>query len=78
MPLGKNDPDFKSKLDFARKLIEEAIASEITFSHIVFDSWYTSCDMIDFIDELGRKFISEVKSDLRLLVKHPVSEKEIY
>jgi SRSO17 transposase len=78
MPLGKNDPDFKSKLDFARELIEEAIAAGIAFSHIVFDSWYASCAMIDFIDDLGKKFISEVKSDRRLLVKHPVSKKEIW
>ncbi|MDP3787666.1 MAG: transposase, partial [Candidatus Omnitrophota bacterium] len=59
MPLGKLDPDFKSKLDFARELIAEAIFSEIQFSHIVFDSWSASCDMIDFIDELGKKFISK-------------------
>jgi hypothetical protein len=78
MPLRKNDPDFKSKLDFAMELIEEAITAGIAFSHIVFDSWYASCDMIDFIDDLGRKFISEVKSDRRLLVEHPVSKKKIW
>jgi hypothetical protein len=78
MPLGKNDPDFKSKLDFAMELIEEAISSEIQFSHILFDSWYASCDMIDFIDGLGKKFISEVKSDRRLLLEHPVSKKEVW
>jgi len=75
---GKNDPDFKSKLDFARELIEEAIASGVPFSHVVFDSWYASCDMIDFIDSEGKKFITEVKSDRRLLVEHPVSKKEIW
>jgi SRSO17 transposase len=75
---GKNDPDFKSKLDFAKELIEETITAGITFSHIVFDSWYASCDMIDFIDDKGKKFISEVKSDRRLLVEHPVSKKETW
>ncbi|MFA4888627.1 MAG: transposase, partial [Candidatus Omnitrophota bacterium] len=68
----------KSKLDFAMELIEEAIAAGVAFSHIVFDSWYASCDIIDFIDDLGRKFISEVKSDRRLLVEHPVSKKEVW
>lgn len=77
-PLGKNDPDFKSKLDFAKELIEEAVAEQIPFSHIVFDSWYSSCDMIDFIDDLGKKFVSEVKSDRRLLVEHPVSKKQTW
>jgi SRSO17 transposase len=75
---GKNDPDFKSKLDFAMELINEAISTGIPFSHIVFDSWYASCDMIDFIDEKGKKFISEVKSDRRLLVEHPVLKKKIW
>jgi SRSO17 transposase len=78
IPLGKNDPDFKSKLDFARQLIEEAIAAGIPFSHIVFDAWYSSFDMIDFIDGLGKKFITEVKSNRRLLVDHPVSKKKIW
>lgn len=75
---GKNDPDFKSKLDFAKELIEETVSASIPFSHIVFDSWYASCDMIDFIDDKGKKFISEVKSDRRLLVEHPVSKKEVW
>jgi len=78
MPLRKNDPDFKSKLDFAMELIEEAITAGIHFSHIVFDSWYSSCDMIDFIETKGKKFISEVKSDRRLLVENPVSKKKIW
>jgi hypothetical protein len=75
---GKNDPDFRSKLDFAKELITEALTANISFSHIVFDSWYASCDMIDFIDERGKRFISEVKSDRRLLVEHPVSKKEVW
>ena len=75
---GKNDPEFKSKLDFAMELIEEAISSNIQFSHIVFDSWYASCGMINFIDGLSKKFISEVKSDRRLLVEHPVSKKKTW
>jgi SRSO17 transposase len=75
---GKNDPDFRSKLDFAKELIEEAITADIPFSHIVFDSWYASCDMIDFIDDLGKRFISEVKSDRRLLIEHPVSKNKVW
>ena len=69
-PLRKNDPDFKSKLDFAKELIDEAITAGINFSHIVFDSWYSSYNMIDFIDE--------AKSDRRLLVDHPLSKKKTW
>jgi len=78
VPLGENDPDFKSKLDFAMELINETIAVDIPFSHIVFDSWYASCDMIDFIDDLGKKFISEAKSNRYLLVEHPVTKKKAW
>ncbi len=69
---------FKSKLDFAMELIEEAVHLNIPFSHIVFDSWYASCDMIDFIDDLVKGFVSEVKSDRRLLIKHPLSKKNVW
>jgi hypothetical protein len=75
---GKNDPDFKSKLDFAKELIEETVIAGIPFSHIVFDSWYASCDMIDFIDDSGKRFISEVKSDRRLFIEHPVSRNKVW
>ena len=75
---GKNDLDFRSKLDFAKELIDEAITTGIPFSHIVFDSWYGSCDMVDFIDDLGKKFISELKSNRFLLVEHPVSKKKAW
>jgi len=74
----KNDPEFKSKLDFAKELIDEAIAAGISFSHIVFDSWYSAYDVIDCIDDKGKKFISEVKSDRRLLVEHPLSKKKTW
>ena len=75
---GKNDPDFKSKLDFAKELIDEAITTDIPFSHIVFDSWYGSCDMIDFIDDKGKKFISELKSNRYLFVEHPATKKKAW
>jgi hypothetical protein len=76
--LGKDNPDFRSKLDFAEELIEEAIAAGIPFSHIAHDSWYASSGMIDFIDEKGKKFICEVKSDRNLLINHPVTKKKIW
>jgi len=75
---GKNDPDFKSKLDFAKELIEETVTAGIPFSHIVFDSWYASCDMIDFIDDKGKRFVSEVKSDRRLFIEHPVLKNKVW
>ncbi len=34
--------------------------------------------MINSIDDLGKKFISEIKSNRRLLVDHPLSKKKIW
>lgn len=75
--LGKDNPDFRSKLELAKELINDAIDKNIPFSHIVFDSWYTSNDVIDFIDTKGKRFISEVKSDRYLIFEHPVSKKKV-
>ena len=40
---------FKSKLDLAKDLIDHAIEKNIPFKDIVFDSWYSSSDFIEFI-----------------------------
>jgi hypothetical protein len=54
-PLGKNDPDFKSKLDFTMELINDTIAAGISFSHIVFDSWYELCTIVLIYRRLRQK-----------------------
>jgi SRSO17 transposase len=76
--LEKEDPDFRSKIDFAKELIEDAISKNIPFSYAVFDSWYPSSDLIEFINEKKRKFIAEIKSDRNLLFRHPVTKKQVW
>lgn len=76
--LGKHDLEFKSKLDFAKELIDEAIEQNIPFSYAVFDSWYSSAEFIESIAVKDRKFITEIKSDRRILFKHPVSGKTVW
>ncbi len=76
--LEKDDPDFRSKLDFAKELIDDAIAKSIPFSYLLIDSWYPSSDLIQFIDQKNRKFIAEIKSDRNLLFKHPVTKKQVW
>jgi hypothetical protein len=53
--LEKDDPDFRSKLNFAKELIDDALSKNIPFSYIVVDSWYPSSDLIEFIDTFGDK-----------------------
>jgi SRSO17 transposase len=56
--LGKDDPDFRSKIDFALELVDDALKKNIPFSYVVMDSWYPSTDFIEFIAERKRKFIA--------------------
>ena len=66
---GKSDPDFKSKLDLAKDLINDAIKKEIKFSDIVFDSWFFSNDFADFIIDKHKTFVTESPID-RLVSYH--------
>lgn len=76
--LGKDDPDFRSKIDFALELVDGALKKNIPFSYVVMDSWYPSSDLIEFIAEKKRKFITEIKSDRNLLFRHPVTKKQVW
>jgi len=73
--LGKDDPDFRSKLDFAKELIDDALNRQVPFRYVVFDSWYASVDVLNFVQEKKLKFISEIKSDRKLYFVNPISRK---
>ena len=75
---GKEDPEFKSKLDFAKELIQEAQDQDIPFDYCVFDSWYSASDVLTFIHEKSLKFISELKSDRRIYFKNPLTQKAYF
>jgi len=76
--LGKYDDGFRSKIDFAKELFSEAVELKVPFSYVVFDSWYSSSELLEFIHEKKRMFISEIKSDRRFSFKHPVSRKTVW
>lgn len=76
--MGKNDPDFKSKLELARELIDDALKKRIPFRHVLFDSWYSASDVLNFIHERNLSFITEVKSDLRMLFTNPATKKSYF
>lgn len=58
---GKYDPKFKTKIQLAKKLIKDALIKNISFSHIVMDTWYFAADMVKFIDNKGLLWISEAE-----------------
>lgn len=59
----KDDPDFKSKIQLAKELIEDAITKNLRFSDFLFDTWYFSNELVEFIQEKHQTFISEAESN---------------
>lgn len=76
--MGKNDPDFKSKLELAKELIADAVDKKIPFKFILFDAWYPASDVLTFIQERDLKFISEVKSDRLVYFRNPEARKSYF
>jgi hypothetical protein len=72
IPIQGTPPEnFKSKLDLARELIEDAVEKKIAFSAVVFDSWYASSDLIESIAAKGLYLVAEVKLNRSLHFTHP-------
>ena len=69
---------FRSKLDLAKELIENAIAKTIPFSTIVFDAWYTSTDLIEFIASKSMFFVAETKINRSILITHPKTKQWVH
>jgi len=63
--------DFKSKLDLAKDLLEDAITQNIPVSTVVVDSWYSSSEFIEFVVSKNVNLISEVKSNRSILFTDP-------
>jgi len=67
---------FKTKLEFARELVEQAVKHGIPFSCVVFDTWYFSLDFVDFLEGLGKDWVTRCKSN-RIVIswrRRPISE----
>ena len=76
--LGKEDPEFKSKPDLAIEFIDDAHNKQIPFNHIVFDSWYSAGGVLNFLEEKGLKFITEIPSDRKVYFRNPEAEKSYF
>jgi len=73
-----NPKDFKSKLDLAKELINEAVAKAIPFSSVVVDAWYTSTDLIEFVASKNLSLVAEVKSNRSIFFTHPQTKQWRY
>lgn len=78
--IGKDDPDFKSKLDFAKDLILDALKYKIKFSCIDFDAWYgNSSELLEFTHfNVKQTFVTELNCDRNVQFYHPKERKHIF
>ena len=59
----KNIGSFKSKIDIATDLVDDAMFKGIAFSDIVFDTWYAAESFIGHIEKNGLTWITEFDAD---------------
>lgn len=62
-PLGKKDPQFKSKPTLACELMDDAVAQGVQFSDVLFDNWYFNRQVVRHAETLHRSWISEAAVD---------------
>jgi len=79
IPLDNKEPEkFKSKIDLAKELIDDAIAKGIPFGSVVIDSWYPSSDLIEFIASKDLSLVAEVKINRSIFFTHPQTKQWRY
>ncbi len=67
------DPEFRAlhdafctKISFASQLVREAVALEIPFNIVLFDSWYLAPAFIDILTDANKNWISLLKKNRNL------------
>jgi hypothetical protein len=56
--------DGKRKLDHVQQMLTLAIADKaLSFTHVLFDSWYATKDMMLFAESMGRFYYCPLKSN---------------
>lgn len=67
---------FKTKLELAQELVEQAVKHGIPFSCVVFDTWYFSVDFVRFLDGLEKDWVTRCKSNRIVIsgMRRPISE----
>lgn len=60
---------FKTKIDFARELVEYALGLGIEIQGVLFDSWYGSKEFIRFLRDNSLRWITRLKSDRNIKIR---------
>ena len=59
----KHDSAFKTKIELAQELVQQAIDIRLRFKTVVFDAWFLSEEFVKFIESKGLNWVSAVKSN---------------
>lgn len=60
--------NFRTKHELAMELIEQAMEHGISFSCVVFDTWYFSVEFVRFVEKRGKDWVTRAK-DNRLVLE---------
>ena len=61
---------FRTKTQLAADLVQQAVAWELPFDVVLFDSWYCRRPLISVVQELGKDWVSGCPKDRRVLVQN--------
>jgi len=61
--------EFKTKIDFAKELVEKALEHELNIEAVLFDSWFASQDFITFLASHGLHWITKLKADRTVKIR---------
>lgn len=59
----KSTEKFRTKIVIAKELVSYAIQNGVPFQGVIFDSWYFSKELADFIEKQGKDWFSIAKSN---------------
>jgi hypothetical protein len=62
----KKHNEFKTKINFAVELINDAVERKLVFFVVLFDSWYLAPEIIEVIEKAKKAWISILKKDRNL------------
>jgi SRSO17 transposase len=65
----KHDKDFKTKIELAEELIQDALDRGLQFKTVVFDAWYLAKELVKVIELKGLYWVGAVPSN-RIIYPH--------
>lgn len=66
----KEDHEFSSKIELAKRLVEEAVSLQLPFETVLFDCWYFCKELISLVEALGKNWVAGCKSNRVVLVNN--------